>query len=131
VSACPFAQHRFDQGFGFAVRPWAVGLGVAPADAELRAGRLPVAAVVGLGVVAEDALERDPTLAIPGRCALQKRRTGGTALVGQQLCVGQARVIIDRDVQVGPARAFAAPDAVLADALADLPEARELLDVNV
>jgi hypothetical protein len=40
-------------------------------------------------------------------------------------------VIVDRDVQIRPASALAAADAVLADAFADVPEACELFDVDM
>jgi hypothetical protein len=40
-------------------------------------------------------------------------------------------VIVDRDVQIAPSHAAVAVDAVLVDALTDLPEAPESLDGDV
>jgi hypothetical protein len=63
------------------------------------------------------------------RC--RKRRAARAALVLQQLGVGEAGVVVDRDVQVAPAGAAIAIDAVLADPLSDLPETPEFLDIDV
>jgi len=59
------------------------------------------------------------------------RVLGHSALAWAQLDLGESRVIVDRDVDVLPTGTLVAMHAILQDALADLPEAAQLLDVQV
>lgn len=80
----------------------------------------------------EHALHPDAALSMPPVGAAQEGRAGGGRLARMQLGVGEPAVIVDRDVQVLPARAAAAvADLGTEDALAERPEASELLDVDV
>ena len=127
----PLAQERLDQRLGLPVRPRGVGTRVAASDPEGGAGVAPEVRVVGLRVVREHALDHDSLLAIPGDRTLEEGRAVVLAFARSQLAVGQPRVVVDRDVQVLPAGMPGALNAVLQHALADLPEAAELLRVDV
>ena len=87
--------------------------------------------MVGLRVVGEHALDHDPLLGVPGDRAAQEGSAVFLALAGQELAVGEPGVVVDRHVQMLPAGAAGAVDAVLADAFADRPEAAKLLRVHM
>src|SRR6266566_3627346 len=130
-AVCPFAQQCFEERFGFTVGLRPSGAGVAAGDAELCAGGRPSVRAVAVAVVAEDAFDGDAAVAVPAEGAAEEGDAIGGALARQQLCVGQARVVIDREVQVLPAGVTVAREPVAMDALADRPETAELLDVDV
>ena len=87
------------------------------------------------GVVGHHALGDDAVPGVPGERALGKRDDGVCALVGMQLAVGQARVVVDDrvGVLVADLLAFlrAAPGAVAGDGVAWACEARVALGVHV
>ena len=72
-----------------------------------------------------------PCWAYPAIGTLEEGHRVARSLAGEHLAVGNARVVIDGDVDVVPTRAWAALNAVLADALAHVPEAPQLLDIDV
>jgi hypothetical protein len=68
----------------------------------------------------------------PGEGPLEKGDGGGLALVGQDLGIGQARSVVDRDMEVFPADAAGPVSAAVAgDAVADAGDLAELLGVEV
>ena len=62
-------------------------------------------AAIGTAVVGHDPLDRDAVAGEPGEGPLEKGDGGGLALVGQDLGIGQARSVVDRDMEVFPADA--------------------------
>jgi hypothetical protein len=126
----PLAQECLDQGLGFAVGLGAVGPGETAAEAVARADEPPGTRAIGARIVGEDALDNDALPAIPGERAGEEGRARPAVFAGQDLRIGQARVVVDRDVEEVPARAGAAPAAVLEDRLADVPEKVESLAVD-
>ena len=127
----PLAEERLHERLDLAVGLRTAGARVAALDAERSASGSPGVGAVAVAVVAEDALDADAVVGIPGVCAAKERDAIGRALAGQQLAVGQPRVVVDREVEVLPAGAFAAGQAVAEDRLADRSEAAEPLDVHV
>src|SRR2546422_10596864 len=99
----PLAQQRLHERLGLAIGLWSSGAGVTAADAKLGAGSSPGVGAVAIAVVREHALDRDPALAVPGLCPAQEGHAVGGALAGEQLGVGQTRVVVDREVEVLPA----------------------------
>src|SRR4030095_11908832 len=81
--------------------------------------------------VREHALTGDAAGPIPGDRTLEKRTAGGTALVRQDLDVGQPRVIVDRDVDVLPAGPRRAPLAIAMHPVPGLVGAAQPLDVEM
>lgn len=127
----PFAQERLDQRLRFPVRLRPIGTGEAAADAVAGADEPPGAGAVGAGVVGEDARDDDALLAVPGERAGEEGGAGVAVFAREDLRVGEARVVVDGNVEEVPASAFAAPATVLEDRLADVPEAVQPLRVDV
>ena len=86
---------------------------------------------VGDTVVGEHGRGLDALLAVPGHRTAEERDGILGALGGQQLGVGEAAVVVHRDVEILPAGVRATAHPVLADAFPHLPEPAELLDVDV
>ena len=118
----------------------AVGLGVVgPCAATAHAGgearaRERGAAISG-AVVGEHGAHGDAALGEPGASPLPKGDRGDRALVGEDLAVGEAGVVVDHGVDVSVANAAVAVMAV-ATAAVDAPaaawgDAAQLLDVHV
>ncbi len=127
----PLAQQCLDERLGLSVRLRPARAGVAASDPELGAGLCPGVRAVTVAVVGEHALDRDPTLPVPGRRSTQEGDAVGGTLTREQLRIGEPGVIVDRQVQVLPAGVATAGQPVTVDALADRPEATQPLDVDV
>jgi len=90
--------------------------------------------MVGLRIVGEHALDGDAALGIPGNRAPKEASAADSVAAGKELGVGQARVVVDRHVQVLPADASVAVRSAslgAEHALARFPEAAELLGVDM
>ncbi|WP_341204400.1 hypothetical protein [uncultured Sphingomonas sp.] len=95
-----------------------------------RGGKAPGA--VGRAVVGHAPLDRDARALEPGERAFEEGGGVGLALGGQHFGIGQARCVIDADMEEVPADTLRAAElAVAGDAVAGGGEASELLDVEV
>jgi hypothetical protein len=109
------------------------------ADAEASAGECVDEAAVTGAVIAEDSLDDDPVAAVEGDCSLEEAGGGACPLVCEDFGVGEAAVVVDRDVDVLPAElalepplvAAALAGAVSADPVPDPRDPAELFDVDV
>jgi hypothetical protein len=88
----PFAQHRLDEAFGFAVGARGVRANEAVTNAECSAGVTELVRAVATSVVGEQGANGDAVLGI--------KSNGGIGGLGQQLGEGEARVIVDGDVEL-------------------------------
>ena len=98
------------------------------------AGVAEVVAAIGIAVVGHDPLDADAVAREPGERPREEGNRAGLALVGQDLGVGQARGVIDGDVQVFPADAVVAVDhagAAAGDAVPGTGDLAELLGIDV
>src|SRR5690606_25215333 len=86
---------------------------------------------VALGVVREDPLGPDAETREPTQRALEEGRGTRSVLSGQDLGVGQARVVIDANEDRLPACALAAPAAIAVDPVPDPLDPPELLRIDV
>lgn len=117
-----------------AVGPRAPGPGPAWADAQVTAGLAPGVLAVGPGVVGQDPFDGDAQGREPGGRPGEEGRAGRGGLVGQVFGVGEAGVVVEGGVQVGPAGAglvaasFGSAEGLVAAAVGD---PAELLDVDV
>src|SRR5215207_3730663 len=128
----PLAKERFDQRLGLAVGLRTTRSRVAPLDPELDTGIAPGKGAIAVAVVGEDALDDDTSLCVPTDGPAQEGDAVGRALAREQLRVGEARVVVDCQVQVLPAGVTTAvADVGAEDTLADRPEAAQALDVDV
>ena len=129
----PLAQERLDQRLGLAVRPRASRDACSGARSRVAAQSVaPEVRVVGLRRCPRArARSTIPCSPIPGeRAARGRPRSASPSSLAQHLAVGEPRVVVDRDVQELPAGPGAV-DAVLEDRACRLPEAAELLRVDV
>src|SRR4029450_12394079 len=140
----PAGEQRADEAFGLAVRLRAVGTRAAVPDPERATGeRVDRSAVAG-AVVGQDPLDRDPVPPVVRDGPAQEGDRGDGLLVAEHLRVGEAAVVVDRDVHVLPADRVAPPARAIcegalvmrvraaADALAGAAlDPAELLDVEV
>jgi len=131
VAVGPFALQDADERLGFAVRFGRVWPGADVTDAVLGEQASEGVAAIPAAVVGEDALDRRAVVGVVADHLGGEGRAVGAALRCAQLHDGVAGVVIHRDVGVLPSSAVIATDAVLEDAFADLPEAAQLLDVQV
>ena len=127
----PAAQQSLDEALRLAVGARRVGSRAQVAEPELLAALPPGARAVGGAVVGHHLLHHEPLRAVPAQRPLEKGERVGPAVARQHLHVSEAGVVVDGDVHVLPARARAALHAVAQDALAHVPEAAELLGVDV
>ena len=86
---------------------------------------------IGRAVVRHDLVPCEALGPEPGQGALEEGQGIGLAVTGPDLGVGQPRVVVDSHMDGRPAGARAALNAVAVDALAHLPEAPQLLGVQV
>ena len=70
-------------------------------------------------------------LGVPADSAVKECGAGGGVLTGEDFGVGQARVIVDGDVQVLPPGVAVSLDRVFQNALADHVETAKLLGVDM
>jgi hypothetical protein len=127
----PFAQEGLDEAFGFSVGLRAVGASSKVSELKLLTGGCePVGAVAG-AVVGHDGLDADAATLEPGDRAFEKAGGGRGSFIGEYLGVGEARSVIDSDMNELPADAADFLRAVAMDAMTDTPDAAQLLDVHV
>jgi hypothetical protein len=120
-----------DEAFSFAVGSGPVGSGSQVTQLEFLAGGLePVRDITG-AVVGHDGFDLDAAVLEPGDRAPEEARGGRGPFVGQDLGIGQAGSVVDRDVNELPANASHACGAVSVDAMTDTADTPQLLDVDV
>src|SRR5690606_7115222 len=129
----PFPQGGLDEPLGLAVCLGCIGPGSDVPEAEVGAGLPEGPGAIAGAVVGHDAGDGDAEAAVVGDGGLEEGNGALLLLVGQDLREGDARGVVDADVDELPAAAAAAIVAgvMAGDAVADLVEAAELLDVEV
>ncbi len=108
-----------------------VGPGPEPAEPELRAPLAPGAGDLGRAVVGHPRHHLGPLVSVPAARSVEARHRVDRGCAGEQLDLGQSRVIVDRDVRVLPSGTSAPCSSVPVDPFADLPEAAEFLDLDM
>src|SRR5438034_5330661 len=129
----PTPQGRLDKAFGLAIRPWSIGPRAMRAHMKRAAGGPEARGAVAGAVVGQDAAHAYAVLPEPAERAAHERAHGHAELIGQQLEVRRARVIVDRHVQELPAEATAAvqPTHMASDAMPDARDVAEFLGVQM
>ncbi|MCP1542046.1 hypothetical protein J2W80_001857 [Methylorubrum extorquens] len=103
----PFAQGGLDEALDLAVGPRRVGSRALVADVEAPQGLGVALGFEGWPVVGHDALDTDTVAAEEPQGVEEEGEAGGPGLVGQDLGVGQPRMVVDGQVQELPADAAA------------------------
>src|SRR5580700_2806373 len=121
----PLTQAGLYEALGLAVGTWCVGSGVVMTERELCAGAGKVTTPIDLGVVGVNTLDAYTQPRVIGNRSPQEGHRTPGILIGQQLCIGHARSVIDGDVQILPSRrrSAAMPCTIPADAVANLQDA--------
>jgi hypothetical protein len=101
-SVGPLGQQCADEALRLPVGLGSIGPRAARADGQLGAGRPEGQAAVGVAVVGQQPLDGDAVAGVEGHRSAQEADGGGRRLVGQLLDVGQAAVVVDRDVDPVP-----------------------------
>src|SRR5215471_3230828 len=129
----PLAQGGLDKALGLAVGLWGIGLGSGVVEAEFAAGVAEGEGFVAGAVVGHDAGHGDAEAGVVGQRGAQEGDGAVGFLVGQDLAEGEARGIVDADMDILPtdAAAVALAGAIAGDAVADAVEAAELFDIDV
>ena len=130
-AVCPFTQERLDEPLNLSVRARRVRPGAFVGDLELGAKSLPCVGAKGRAVVGHHALDLDIYSREPGNGSIEEGARGLSVLTGQDLRVGEPRVIVGGNEDVLEAL-FARPVRALAcDAMTDFVDASEALGVDV
>jgi hypothetical protein len=127
----PFPQRGLDEALGLAVGPGRIGPGSEVLEPEPSAGPGKDAGAVARAVVGHHAQHADAEAGVVGERSLQEGDGALLALVGQDLGEGDARGVVEADVDELPAGTPALTGTLAGDAVADAFEAAEFLDVDV
>jgi len=100
-------------------------------EGELGARFLEEPRAIAVAIVGEQLLRSNAPLSEPTNRSAKEGGRVDLALVGQDLHVGQAAVVVDADVSELPAGARTGPSPIAVDAVADAAESAELLGVEV
>src|SRR5579863_3820126 len=124
----PFAQACLDEALSFAIGSRGIGPGAQMLDPEQTQRFAVAAGAEARTVVGHDAVNPDAEVAKESQGVEEKAQAGRAFLVGQDFRVGEARMVVDRQMQRLPAHP---PSVALTGAVADAIELAELLDVDV
>lgn len=129
----PCAQARLDEAFGFAVGLRRIGACMDMAQPEGLAGLVEGLRAVAAAVVGHHAHHPDPRRMIPRHRRFEEGDGILLALAVENPAEGEARVVVDADMDELPSDAAAAAPAgtVFGDAVSGAGEAAEFLDVEV
>ena len=131
LSVDPFAQRGLDEAFGLAVGARGVRPCALMAQFQLLTGLSEAVGAVAAAVVGQQGTDSDAVPAEEVERVLQEQQRGLGLLVGQELREGDARVIVDGDVQC---LAAGMPSEAATSAVAtqgDLLILRQAFDVEV
>src|SRR6185503_1985028 len=92
-----------DESFGLSVRAWSIGPGALGCDRSSLAEFEEYVRAVGAAVVRKHPLDLDSMPPKEDERTSQETRRGVPLFVGEDLCVGQAREVVDGYVDVLPA----------------------------
>ena len=95
----PLAQRGLDEAFGLAVGARGVGTRATVLESEARALVSKAVRAVAAAVVGQQRAHADAVLSVEGDRVVQEGERGLRRLVGPQLREGEARVVVDGDVQ--------------------------------
>src|SRR5947209_1773387 len=133
----PFAQTSLDESLGLSVGLGRIGFGSDVLETEPLAGSAEGKGLIAGAVVGHHPFDPDAEAFVVGQSGFEEDGGAALLLVGHDLGEGDARVVIDGDMDKLPAEPFAPgtsialPSALTGDAMADAVDPAELLDVDV
>src|SRR5690348_16496761 len=99
----PFAQHGLNEALGLAVGLWRPGFGAQVSQPQRLASVTEAVGEVAAAVVGKQTPDGNALLGEPGMGAAEKRNARSCGLVGQDLGIGEAGMIINGHVHEVPA----------------------------
>ena len=127
----PLAQSGLDEAFGFAIGLRRVRACAAVFEAHLQTSLAKLVGAIAAAVIGEQSADDDAVASEEVNRLPEEGDGGVSLLIGEDASEGQARVIIDSDVQGLPARMFMLTTAAAITAPRDLLEAGHALDVEM
>src|SRR6185295_14549744 len=133
----PLAQAGLDEALGLSVGLGRIGLGPDVFEPEPPAESAEGKRFVAGAVVGHHPLNLDAEAFVVGQSGLEEGGSTAFLLIGHDLGEGDARVVVDGDMDELPAEPFAArspialPSAIAGDAVANAIDPAELLDIEV
>jgi hypothetical protein len=127
----PLSQRGLDEAFGFAVGPWSIRLGEEVTDLKFTEVGGDVLGAVGATVVSHEAANPNAEGGEVIEGVVEEAANAVVGLVGKDLGKGDARAIVDGDMDVLPTGASDTIPAVASDAVAGSYNAAKLFDVHV
>jgi hypothetical protein len=132
VSVGPFAERGLNEALGLAVGFWRIRSSEAMFETEGGDGQAHGARAVARAIVWIDALRKDAVAAEEGEWGMKESNGALGALVWEELCEREARMVIDGDVEILPTGALGLTVRKSAgDARARADDAGELLDIKM
>lgn len=127
----PLAQGGLDEAFGFAVGLRRVRASAAVFEAHLKTNVVKLVGAIAAAVIGEPGANGDAMASEKVNGILEKGDGGVGLLIGEDLSEGQARMVIDGDVQGLPTGMLVLTAAAAVPAPRDLLEAGQALDIEV
>jgi len=127
----PLAQHGLDEALGFAVGAGRVGPRPPVQHALCATGGREDPRAVARAIVREHATDVNAAPTKPLHRAADKARDGNAGFIGEDFGVGDARAVIDADVDVLPPDAARLAPAIAGDPMPDVLDPAQLFDVQM
>jgi hypothetical protein len=131
ISISPLAQGGLDEAFGLAVSAGRVGASALVTKAMLLTEAAEDEGLIAGAIIGEHLADGDAEAAVIGQGGGEEGSGRGRLLIGQDLGEGDAGVIVDGDMDEVPAQAAGTAALVAMNAVADLGEAAEFLDIEM
>src|SRR5271170_177833 len=127
----PLAQGGLDEALGFAVGLRGVGASAVVFEAHLAASATELMGAIAAAIIGEQGANGDAVASEEVHGMLEKSDGGVGLLVREDASEGQARVVVDGDMQGLPTRVFMLTTAAAIAAPRDLLEAGHALDIEM
>lgn len=127
----PLAQAGLHQAFGLAVGAGRIGSCAQVAHAEAANEATEAARLVAGTVIGQDAFEAHAQCPVIANCLHQGPAGTDAAFIGLDGAEGDARVVVDSQVDVFPTDAVGVDLSIASDTMAGLAEAGQLLDIQM
>jgi len=127
----PLTSNGLNEAFGFAVGLRAIRFGEVVFDAEVFAGGGEEPGAISRTAIGQDALDFDTVIGVEADRLLESFEHAGDFFIWQEAGEGEARVVVDGDMQGLDAGAWIAKSAIAGGANARAGETAQFLDVEV
>ena len=131
TSISPFASECLDEAFGLSIGLWAVRFSEEMFEAELLAGFGKEIGAIGRAAIGQDALDGNAMSLVEGDGLVEGCQDTGDFFIGKETGKGQARMVIDGDMEGLGAGAWIAVGTIAGSANAGLEKAAKLFNIKM